>query len=199
MPSLPNNRLIDLSKKYAAKYKLPASLVYAMILSESTGDPEAKSGKNAVGLMQLQDTTAKEMGFSHEDMRNPDKNVKAGAGYMAKMLKRFKDPGRALSAYNAGPGATRKNEDLAPGAAPYVHKVGDLVQELTNPGQPFADETDLSDAHSPDRLYRQQIADVVMELINREKEQEGVPYKDVGEPVSISKAFQQNAGGRYHF
>ena len=177
MSALPEETLIALAKKYAAQAGVPASMIYAMIQAESTGHPDVVHGKTgARGLMQLMGPAAEEMGHTFEDMLDPDKNVRAGAGYIGKMLHRFKDPGRALSAYNSGPGATRKVEDVTPASSKYVSRVADLVGDVTQPGQPFEDE--MSDVPLPAQtLQRQKVRQTIDDLLAREEQQ---PYTDAG-------------------
>jgi len=134
--------------------------------------------------MQLMGPAAQEMGYKIEDMLDPEKNVRAGAGYISKMLHRFKDPGRALSAYNSGPGATRKVEDVTSASEPYVDKVADLVSGLTQPGQPFAEETDLDSAMAPEFLHRQKVKQTIDDLLRR---REAEPYTDEGIKQMLSQ------------
>lgn len=168
MPALAEDAIVALARRYAAQAGIPASMAYAMIQAESTGNSSAvHGGSGARGLMQLLGPAAKEQGFTHDDMMNPEKNVKAGTGYIGRMLHRFKDPGRALSAYNAGPGETRKHDDLAPAAEPYVQKVASLVKGLTKPGGEFADEMDPESAPSPAFLQKQKVKKTIDELLQR--------------------------------
>lgn len=171
MPALAEDALVALARKYAAQAGVPAALVYAMIQKESSGDPLAQHGKTgARGLMQLKAAAAGEHGVSYDELLDPEKNVQAGAGYIGNMLQRFKDPRRALSAYNAGPGTTRKYEGVAPSAEPYVEDVSGLVRELTAEGQPFADELDTSTALSPEFLHKQKIAKTLEALLGPQQE-----------------------------
>ena len=66
-------------------------------------NPDARSRKGAVGLLQLMPATARELGA---DPNVPRENVRAGARYLARMLALFRgDVDVALAAYNAGPAA----------------------------------------------------------------------------------------------
>jgi membrane-bound lytic murein transglycosylase MltF len=82
---------------------------------ESSLNNDARSPYGAVGIMQVLPSTAKWIGVS--DYEKIERNIHAGAKYMAKMMKRYeKDPKVspknrflfALAAYNAGPGNMRK-------------------------------------------------------------------------------------------
>ena len=188
MPALADDNLIELAKRYAAKAGVPASLVYAMIMSESTGHPDAVNNRTgAKGLMQLMGPAASEQGFTHEDMANPEKNVEAGAGYLARMLKLFEgDPKRALSAYNVGPGNTRKVDGVAPKAQPYVDTVSGIIDQVTQPGQPFAEELNPEATPVPDALHRQKLAKVLNDLLTQEPVE--IPMRDKTRPQTYDEA-----------
>lgn len=188
MPALAEDDLIALAKKYAAQSGVPAALVYAMIMKESSGDPLAQHKRTgARGLMQLKAAAAGEHGVKYDELLDPEKNVQAGAGYIGEMLHRFKDPRRALSAYNAGPGTTRKYDGIAPAAEPYVNEVSGIVRELTQQGQPFAEELDASGALSPEFLHRQKISQTLQALLGPQEETRP-PMLPSGEPVTYDDA-----------
>ena len=81
------------------------SLVKAVILQESGGNPKAKSEAGAVGLMQLMPATAEALGV---DPTDPEQNVEGGTRYLGQLMKQFGDEKLALAAYNWGPGNVRK-------------------------------------------------------------------------------------------
>ena len=98
----------ELVLKHANTYGVDPALALAMLSQESGGSTTAVSSKGASGLMQLMPGTAKSLGVT--DIFNVDQNVEAGIKYIAQQLKDFGgDIPTALSAYNGGPGATRKN------------------------------------------------------------------------------------------
>jgi soluble lytic murein transglycosylase-like protein len=116
----------------AAETGVDPGLILAVAVQESGGDPAAVSPRGARGLMQLMPATARELGV--RDPHDPDESLRAGARYLARMLKRFS--GRvdlALAAYNAGPGAVERAGDRVPNYAEtrnYVDKVRALAQRL---------------------------------------------------------------------
>jgi soluble lytic murein transglycosylase-like protein len=90
-----------------------ASLLRAVIATESGGRMEAKSSRNAKGLMQLIDSTATAMGV--RNVWDPLQNVQGGARYLGQMMDRFGgNLEHALASYNAGPGAVEKHKGVPP-------------------------------------------------------------------------------------
>lgn len=97
----------------ARRYGVDKDLVFAIIAQESAGNPYAISKAGAKGLMQLMDSTAKEMGVIHSF--NPRENIDGGVKYFRKMLDQFDgDIKLALASYNAGPAAVKKYNGIPP-------------------------------------------------------------------------------------
>lgn len=85
-------------------YGVDRALVQAMIMVESTYDPEAVSPVGASGLMQLMPETARQ--YRVNDLFDPKDNVYGGVRYMKDLLKQFDgDVELAVAAYNSGAGA----------------------------------------------------------------------------------------------
>jgi len=97
--------------KYGAQYNLDPLFVLAVIKTESKFDEDAKSHKNAVGLMQITVSTgewaAKEMGystFSKENLYDEEYNIRMGCWYLRRLNDTFDgDLDLTVAAYNAGP------------------------------------------------------------------------------------------------
>ncbi|AGH95857.1 lytic transglycosylase domain-containing protein [Pseudobdellovibrio exovorus] len=126
---LNNNEKIDLFMNYpelifpqlhksqvnemAKKTELPASLIYAIIKQESAFNPKARSGANALGLMQVIPNLAQQLAKKFdvpyskaEDLYNPKINIPLGSYELMEQVK--KQNGQltyVAAAYNAGPNA----------------------------------------------------------------------------------------------
>lgn len=96
---------------YAKEFKIDPYLVASVIWAESNYDPEAVSGRGAIGLMQIMPDTgewiAQKLGeneFKVEDLKKPEVNIRYGCWYLSYLLERF--PGQlenVIAGYNAGP------------------------------------------------------------------------------------------------
>lgn len=88
----------------AEYYDLPEALIWGVMEVESGFNPKAKSGKGALGLMQLMPFTAEDMGV--KTAFNPEQNIYGGARLLRILANRFNgDLVLTLSAYHAGGGA----------------------------------------------------------------------------------------------
>jgi soluble lytic murein transglycosylase-like protein len=88
---------------------LDRRLVRAVVLAESGGDPEARSPRGAVGLMQITPVTLQEVkrqnpALPDSDLTDPVYNLSVGTAYLASLMKRFdNDLTLALAGYHMGP------------------------------------------------------------------------------------------------
>lgn len=107
--------LQSLETAAAARNKVPAALVGAVIMAESAGDPSAISSAGAQGLMQLMPGTAAGCGIANPF--DPVENVDCGTRFLHRLLERYHNNVQlAVAAYNAGPGAV----DAYHGIPPYA-------------------------------------------------------------------------------
>ena len=108
----------------AIRYRIPESLVRAVMHAESNFDPHAVSPRGASGLMQLMPETAQEMYV--KDIFDVQQNIDGGARYLRVLANQYDgDMVKMLAAYNAGPDALKKFGGLPPfeETQDYVRKV----------------------------------------------------------------------------
>ncbi len=87
--------------------KVPAALIRAVILAESSFNPYALSATGAVGLMQLMPETAARYGVKNR--MDPSQNILGGARYLSDLMRMFNNNLHlTIAAYNAGEGAVMK-------------------------------------------------------------------------------------------
>lgn len=117
-------KINKIAERYAHQYKVPSSLVKAVIEAESGYDMTALSPKGAMGLMQLMPATAASLGV--HDPYSPEENIRGGVGFLKDLLERYdNDYKKALAAYNAGPGAVDKY-----GGVPEYRETKDYVDKV---------------------------------------------------------------------
>ena len=92
-------------------------LIAALIFEESRFDPNSRSDKGAVGLMQVRPIAAEAVGAG--EFKAPYENVQTGVKYLRQLDDMFADAkgrerlGIVLAAYNIGPGHVRDAQALA--------------------------------------------------------------------------------------
>jgi soluble lytic murein transglycosylase-like protein len=107
-------------------------LVRAVVQVESGFNPDARSPKGAMGLMQLMPATAREFGVTNAF--NPSENVRAGVAYLRQLLDRYQNNEvLALAAYNAGPGAVDKHGQSVPPYRETQHYVSQVNSMAASP------------------------------------------------------------------
>lgn len=108
----PLQQYADLIRTEALQQGVDPDLAMRLFMAESGGKPNAVSSAGAVGLGQLKEAAAKDMGLSPEERTDPVKNIRASIGYLAKQQQKYGgDPEKALAAYNWGPGNVDKHLD----------------------------------------------------------------------------------------
>lgn len=95
-------------RQWSAHAGVDPMLTAGLIRQESAFAPDAHSGANAYGLMQLLPKTARQLAkkakvkYSHALLFDPDYNVRLGTIYVAGLKNDFGSVESALAAYNAG-------------------------------------------------------------------------------------------------
>lgn len=106
----------DLVAAESAKGSLDPLLLLALVRQESSFEPRAKSGADAMGLTQVIPSTAREiakaLGRDHfvlEDLYRPTVSMEFGAWYLANQLRHFGgNLFLAIAAYNGGAGNVQR-------------------------------------------------------------------------------------------
>lgn len=98
-------------EKAAKNYNLDKNLIYAVIRTESSFNPDAGSSAGACGLMQITGDTfetymnirGESEKYSPDDLFDPAINIDYGCYILRDHLNTFGDEECAVAAYNAGP------------------------------------------------------------------------------------------------
>jgi hypothetical protein len=100
-------------RELAPQYQLNPELVLAVIEAESNFNPQARSHKNAQGLMQLIPETAERFGV--RNVWDPEQNIRGGMAYLRWLMQYFDgDLELVLAGYNAGEGAVERHGGIPP-------------------------------------------------------------------------------------
>ena len=115
----------DTIRREAAKNGIDPAWVAAEIRAESVFNPRARSGANAMGLMQVLPGTAagvvKRRGIAYggaSDLYDSDTNIAIGTAYLREMEDKYGTPYVAIAAYNAGPTPTARWQTQRPNYDP---------------------------------------------------------------------------------
>lgn len=97
-----------LVERYAAEHNVPPAIVYAVIRTESSFNPDARSHADAKGLMQLTDDTSDWVALLSGEESNPagiydpEQNIRRGVYLLAYLYREFGCWETVYAAYNAG-------------------------------------------------------------------------------------------------
>ncbi len=122
----------------ASSRKIDPTLVLSLIKQESSFFMKAQSTAQAMGLMQLIPSTAREVAqdlklgelLIPDDIFNPIKNIRMGTYYLSKLLRKYQNHvPLALAAYNAGPGKIDRLLRARPGLASLAQTRGTAPED----------------------------------------------------------------------
>lgn len=97
-------------ERYSAEFGVEKNLIYAVIKTESSFNPEAVSQADARGLTQITPETfewlCSKLGENPDELSlfDPETSVKYGAFFLSYLLNEFGEKDTALAAYHAGRG-----------------------------------------------------------------------------------------------
>lgn len=159
------NNYDEYINKYARQYKLSPDFVKSVIQTESGGDPNAKSGTGAQGLMQVTGTLANQYGYSKEDTLDPEKNIAMGVRYLSENYNHFGgNIQNTLLGYNQGTaGAERqlKSGMISPEGLKYMNNknfqpytANSTAENVANPVKALDTGSERSDQFTPALLNR---------------------------------------------
>lgn len=101
----------DVIEKYSKEYDLDPYFVLAIIKTESKFKSDARSHKNAIGLMQITEDTGKWIAekmdltdYTTDKLYEEEYNIKMGCWYLNNLREEFSDTDLVIAAYNAGRG-----------------------------------------------------------------------------------------------
>lgn len=98
---------VEIIEKYSKEFNLERELIYSIIKNESNFDKKIKSSKNAIGLMQILETTKNDMEKILEkenlNLLNEEDNILVGTKYISILKNKYGNIKLAIAAYNAGP------------------------------------------------------------------------------------------------
>ena len=110
-------KFYPLIEQYSKEYNVDPLLITSVIKVESNFNPDAKSKKGAIGLMQIMPSTAKEISekylniynYNEEKLYEPELNIKLGVYYVKILSDMFNNNiNLVLASYNAGLGNVQK-------------------------------------------------------------------------------------------
>ena len=140
-------KYVSFAKTAGAKHMIPVALIMAIIETESSFNPLARSRSNALGLMQIKANTAGRdyfsiiSGYQHTPtsayLYNPENNVEVGAGYLSILADRYlagiyhpqKLEYAIISSYNGGAGNLFKSLAATGGKRAAIDRINAMTVE----------------------------------------------------------------------
>jgi hypothetical protein len=135
VPATPEQaRVVKLVERIAPDYGVHPQLAIAVIRAESNFDPNARSPRNAQGLMQLVPETS--VRFNVKSPYDPLQNVRGGLSYLRWLLAYFEgDVALVAAAYNSGEQTVNRYRGVPPYAETraYVKRVREFYKQREHP------------------------------------------------------------------
>lgn len=185
-----NKSQIEYAEKIATKAKemgIPPKLAVAIAYHESRLNPNAPRGSSGeFGIMQVMPQTGKGLGYTNEDLIDPDKNIEAGLKYLKKNLDAFGgDQKLATVGYNAG----TDSEFFSGGKLPKTTE--DYVKAMNEYGAFSQEEPKTSGETETDEGREQRIQ---ADMDAQERRQSEIYGAAVGAGMSATRAAGSGAG-----
>lgn len=114
------------------EYGVPYALALAVADVESRFDPDASSGTNDYGLMQINEVNHGWLMEEGIDPMTPTGNIEAGVLILSQHLTKYGDPEKALMAYNCGPSGAKRLWDAGTYRTDYSGKVMTRFEHWTS-------------------------------------------------------------------
>ena len=145
--SVAGNKYEQWVRAASSKHRIRSSLIMAIMETESSFNPMARSRSNALGLMQIKANTAGRdyfsliAGYKHTPtsayLYNPQNNIEVGTGYLAILADRYlrgiyhplKLEYAMISSYNGGAGNLWKSLDPAGNKQRAVDRVNKMTPQ----------------------------------------------------------------------
>jgi hypothetical protein len=111
--SIDHDEMLQIARiveRASLQFHLSPGLIFSVIHSESRFQRNAQSANGALGLMQIQAETARQVAAeggipltSYASLFDPETNILLGTGYLRSLIDQFGDLKTALAAYHVGP------------------------------------------------------------------------------------------------
>lgn len=106
-----SDEIIGYCDEIGEEYGICSELLQSIIITESTGKPDAKNG-GCIGLLQINEKWHKERmeRLGVDDLYDPYSNILVGADYLMELAEKHGDVALVLSIYHGEKDAFEKNE-----------------------------------------------------------------------------------------
>ena len=125
-------------KKHSRRYGFDWRLIAAQIFVESRFEVKARSGRGAIGLMQIMLGTARHLGVEPNRLFRPEQNIALGCLYDRRLFSLWKDKDGTnrlaftFASYNAGRSRVLRAARLAPNQRQWTAVKPHLPRETQN-------------------------------------------------------------------